>query len=63
MNGFAQSSAGGRIVAAGTPEEVAAVEASHTGRLLRGRVEGSGTEGNSLKKGRKGGGKGRRPLP
>ncbi len=27
--------AGGRVVAAGTPEEVAAVEASHTGRYLR----------------------------
>jgi excinuclease ABC subunit A len=27
--------AGGRLVAAGTPEEVAAVEASHTGRFLR----------------------------
>ena len=26
---------GGRLVAAGTPEEVAAVEASHTGRYLR----------------------------
>jgi excinuclease UvrABC ATPase subunit len=26
---------GGRIVAAGTPEEVAAVEDSHTGRFLR----------------------------
>ena len=27
--------AGGRIVAAGTPEAVAQVEASHTGRYLR----------------------------
>jgi excinuclease ABC subunit A len=27
--------AGGRVVAAGTPEEVAAVEGSHTGRFLR----------------------------
>ena len=34
--------AGGRIVAAGTPEEVAAVEESHTGRYLRSRVGGSG---------------------
>jgi excinuclease ABC subunit A len=34
--------AGGRIVAAGTPEEVAAVEGSHTGRYLRSRVGGSG---------------------
>jgi excinuclease ABC subunit A len=30
--------AGGQIVAAGTPEEVAAVEASHTGRYLKTRV-------------------------
>jgi excinuclease ABC subunit A len=28
-------SAGGRVIAAGTPEEVAKVEASHTGRFLR----------------------------
>jgi excinuclease ABC subunit A len=34
--------AGGRIVAAGTPEEVAVVEESHTGRYLRPRVGGSG---------------------
>lgn len=34
-------SAGGRIVAAGTPEQVAAVEESHTGRYLRSRVGGS----------------------
>ncbi len=27
--------AGGRIVAEGTPEEIAAVELSHTGRFLR----------------------------
>jgi excinuclease ABC subunit A len=27
--------AGGRIVAQGTPEQVAGVEASHTGRFLR----------------------------
>ncbi len=33
--------AGGRIVAAGTPEEVAAVEESHTGRYLKSRVGGS----------------------
>lgn len=33
--------AGGRIVAAGTPEEVAAVEESHTGHYLRSRVGGS----------------------
>ena len=30
--------AGGRIVAAGTPEEVAKVEESHTGRFLKGRL-------------------------
>jgi len=30
--------AGGRIVAAGTPEEVALVEESHTGRYLKGRL-------------------------
>ncbi|MDD1750613.1 MAG: excinuclease ABC subunit UvrA [Methanothrix sp.] len=35
-------SAGGRIVAAGTPEEVALVKESHTGRYLRSRVGGSG---------------------
>jgi excinuclease ABC subunit A len=29
---------GGRIVAAGTPEEVAMVEESHTGRYLKGRL-------------------------
>ena len=35
-------SAGGRIVAEGTPEEVAAVLESHTGRYLRSRVGGIG---------------------
>lgn len=30
--------AGGRIVAAGTPEEVACVDESHTGRFLGGRL-------------------------
>lgn len=30
--------AGGRIIAAGTPEEVAKVEESHTGRFLKGRL-------------------------
>jgi excinuclease ABC subunit A len=29
-------SAGGRLVAAGTPEDVARAQASHTGRLLAG---------------------------
>ncbi|MCK9440101.1 MAG: excinuclease ABC subunit UvrA [Methanothrix sp.] len=33
--------AGGRIVAAGTPEEVAVVEESHTGRYLKGKLPGS----------------------
>jgi excinuclease ABC subunit A len=33
--------AGGRVIAEGTPEEVAGVEGSHTGRLLRGVLEGS----------------------
>ncbi|MGB5101488.1 MAG: excinuclease ABC subunit UvrA [Methanothrix sp.] len=33
--------AGGRIVAAGTPEEVAAVEESHTGRYLKDKLPGS----------------------
>ncbi|MBN2022609.1 MAG: excinuclease ABC subunit UvrA [Pirellulales bacterium] len=32
---------GGRIVAAGTPEEVARVKESHTGRVLRGALDGS----------------------
>jgi excinuclease ABC subunit A len=30
--------AGGRVVAAGTPEEVAACRASHTGRFLKARL-------------------------
>ena len=34
--------AGGRIVAEGTPEQVALVEDSHTGRYLKSRVDGSG---------------------
>jgi len=32
-------SGGGRIVAAGTPEEVAAVKESHTGRYLKMRIK------------------------
>jgi excinuclease ABC subunit A len=32
---------GGEIVAAGTPEQVARVEASHTGRSLRGVLGGA----------------------
>ncbi len=37
--------AGGRIVAAGTPEEVAEVEESHTGKFLKGRLCGRVSEG------------------
>jgi excinuclease ABC subunit A len=33
--------AGGRLIAAGTPEQVAEVEASHTGRYLRRALNGS----------------------
>ncbi|MDD4163198.1 MAG: excinuclease ABC subunit UvrA [Methanothrix sp.] len=51
-------SAGGRIVAAGTPEEVALVEESHTGRYLRSRVGGSGPGAKAAgKKGAKAAGK------
>ena len=32
--------AGGRVVATGTPEDIAACPASHTGRYLRSRVRG-----------------------
>jgi excinuclease ABC subunit A len=39
-------SGGGELVAMGRPEEVAAVEASHTGRWLR-RVLGAGTAGSA----------------
>jgi excinuclease ABC subunit A len=50
--------AGGRIVAAGTPEEVAAVEESHTGRYLKSRVGSSEQGGKAAgKKGRKAGAK------
>lgn len=38
-------SEGGQIVAAGTPEEVAEVEESHTGRFLRGRLPGRRSQG------------------
>jgi len=31
--------AGGEVVATGTPEEVARIEASHTGRFLRGLLQ------------------------
>ena len=36
---------GGRLMAAGTPEEVAAVEESYTGAFLRGAREAQGGEG------------------
>jgi len=55
-------SAGGRIVAAGTPEEVSAVEESHTGRYLRGRVAGKEKK-SAGKAGQKAGSKARRHLP
>ena len=42
--------AGGRIVAAGTPEEVAVVEESHTGRYLIGKLPGSIAARKSSKK-------------
>ncbi|MDW7759716.1 MAG: excinuclease ABC subunit UvrA [Acidobacteriota bacterium] len=41
--------AGGRIVARGTPEEVAEVESSHTGRFLKAVLERSGREGEQGK--------------
>ncbi|MGB7571715.1 MAG: hypothetical protein WBL87_08170 [Methanothrix sp.] len=48
-------SAGGRIVAAGTPDVMAAVEASHTGKYLRTRLVVSQREGRTAgKKGGKG---------
>jgi excinuclease ABC subunit A len=39
--------AGGRIVAEGTPEAVSSVEASHTGRYLRGVLSAAGQAGGS----------------
>jgi len=36
--------AGGRVVAQGTPEQVAEVEASHTGRYLRPLLQPAGRE-------------------
>jgi len=47
-------SAGGRIVAAGTPEEVAAVEGSHTGIYLRTRVGSGAMKRIAGKKGKSG---------
>ncbi|MDM7913435.1 MAG: excinuclease ABC subunit UvrA [Methanotrichaceae archaeon] len=40
--------AGGRIVAAGTPEEVAEVEESHTGRFLKGKLLGRTSEADGV---------------
>ena len=47
-------SAGGRIVAQGTPEEVAAVEGSHTGMYLRTRVGSGAMKRIAGKKGKSG---------
>ena len=52
--------AGGRIVAAGTPEEVAAVEESHTGRYLRTRVVSRDSSQRGGKEGRKSEGQGKK---
>jgi excinuclease ABC subunit A len=46
--------AGGRVVAAGTPEAVAACVESHTGRFLRERLEGWRAEGGSVETGEPG---------
>ena len=45
---------GGRVVACGTPEEVAAVKRSHTGNVLRPLLNGNGKR-NSSRNGAKGG--------
>jgi excinuclease ABC subunit A len=42
---------GGRIVACGTPEDIAACEASHTGRALREELRRAGTEPRGKKRG------------
>jgi len=42
--------AGGRIVAEGTPEQVAVVEESHTGRYLKSRLGGNGPGGKGAGK-------------
>jgi excinuclease ABC subunit A len=39
---------GGRVVASGTPEEVAAVKRSHTGKVLRPLLNGSGRRGTTV---------------
>jgi excinuclease ABC subunit A len=45
---------GGRIVACGTPEDIAACEASHTGRALREELRRAGTEPRGKKRGKGG---------
>jgi len=56
-------SAGGRILAAAAPEEVAAVEESHTGRHLRGRIDAGGTAARAARdKAGKGRMRAKRPL-
>ncbi|MFN9809381.1 MAG: excinuclease ABC subunit UvrA [Deltaproteobacteria bacterium] len=45
---------GGRIVACGTPEDIAACEASHTGRALREELRRAGTELRGKKRGKGG---------
>jgi excinuclease ABC subunit A len=52
---------GGRLMAAGTPEEVAAVEESHTGAFLRGLVEPKSTSRRRSSNGN--GGRARRKVP
>ena len=63
---------GGRIVCEGTPEQVAACEASPTGRALRavlpgkgagGRVQGAGSQGGSVESGHAAEGNGRAAAP
>jgi excinuclease ABC subunit A len=43
-------SGGGMVVAEGTPEAVAAIEASHTGRFLKGVLAGRGPAPEPAKK-------------
>jgi excinuclease ABC subunit A len=46
---------GGRLMAAGTPEEVAAVEESYTGEFLRGLVKAKAAKGGRRRAGAAGG--------
>jgi excinuclease ABC subunit A len=43
---------GGRLVACGTPEEIAACEASHTGRALRAELARAGLAATPRKRGK-----------